>query len=331
MQGPPGLGFDDIPSGVWKIAILIGVLVFIKVYFKGAVTYSHALAKGKTFILTGGNQGIGMELAKEIASRGGRIILACRNLESAKEAADEIKKAARNKEVYVKHLDLASLDSVHKFSEEIHKEEEKIDVLINNAGVMMNPELSKTKDGFEEQWQVNYLSHFLLTHLLLDLLKAADRGRIVNVSCRAHGAGEMMFNNLNGEQEYEPRRLYSQSKLAQVLFTRQMAKTLEGTNVTVNAAHPGVCNTNLLKHMPLHSNKFLMITTAPIVFMLMKSAKDGMNTPLTCAIADEISGVSGKYFSECMEAEPSKNALDDDVASRLWDVSMKMVGLGKGE
>lgn len=329
MDAPPSFG--EVPALLWKVAIFCGIIVFIKVYFKGSPTYSRAVIGGKTAIVTGANQGIGKEIARELADRNGRIILACRDKMEGKAAAEEIKKQTKNKDIFFKYLDLSSFDSVHKFSEEIHKEEDKIDILINNAAVMMNPELTRTTDGFEEQWQVNYLGAFLLTHLLVDLLKAGSGGRIVNVSCRAHGAGKIDFDNLSAEQEYIPREAYTQSKLALILFTRELAKKLEGTNAVTNSCHPGVCNTNLLRHMPLQSSSFLSYTTFPFIWLLMKTAKDGMNTPVTCAIADEIAGISGKYFSDCVEKEPADQAKDDEVAKKLWDISMKMVGLGKSE
>ena len=186
-----------------------------------------------------------------MAKRQARVIMACRSVERGEKAAKEVRKASGSTNVEFHQLDLASLASVRRFCEHVLEEESRIDILINNAGIMACP-YWKTEDGFEMQFGVNHLGHFLLTNLLLDRLKEAPAARIVNVSSLAHKDAKptgINFNDINSEQSYHPWTAYGQSKLANVLFTRSLAKRLEGTRVTTNCLHPGVIRTELGRHM----------------------------------------------------------------------------------
>ena len=217
-------------------------------YFAGGVCYSKAKLNGKTVIITGGNTGIGKETALDLAKRKARVILACRNGERGEKAALEIRKASNNQNVEYRHLDLASLASVRQFAEQILEEDIPVDILINNAGIMRCPHW-KTEDGFEMQFGVNHLGHFLLTNLLLERINEAPSGRIVNVSSKAYlRCKGINFDDLNSEKEYNSWGAYQQSKLANVLFTRSLAERLKGTNTTVNCLHPGVIWTELGRH-----------------------------------------------------------------------------------
>eukprot|EP00105_Crassostrea_gigas_P030343 XP_011452614.1 PREDICTED: retinol dehydrogenase 13 [Crassostrea gigas] len=187
-----GLDFEEMLDIARKHRILIGSLVGIGVsfaamrrYFAGGVCRSKARLDGKTVIITGANTGIGKETAIDLASRGAKVILACRDVMRAERAATDIMKKSNNQNIVVKIVDLASLDSIRKFADNINKSEPKIDILINNAGIMMCP-YWKTQDGFEMQFGVNHLGHFLLTNLLLDKIKSSAPARIINVSSRAH-------------------------------------------------------------------------------------------------------------------------------------------------
>ena len=193
---------------------------------------------GKVVIITGANSGIGKETAIDLAKRGGKIYIACRDQTRGEEALTEIRAASKSENVFILHLDLASLDSVREFSRKFHELESKLHILINNAGVMACPK-SFTKDGFEMHFGTNHLGHFLLTNLLLDVLKAAAPSRIIIVSSLFHIVGKIRKNNLNGESFYFRWFQYASSKLANIMFTRELAKRLEGTGVTVNALHPG--------------------------------------------------------------------------------------------
>lgn len=297
-----------------------------KPYISGGVCRSKARLEGKTVIITGSNTGIGKETALDLAARGARVIIACRDLQKGEKAMKEIIEKSGNGNIVAKHLDLASLRSVRNFAEEINSSEARVDVLINNAGVMAVPSLTKTQDGFETQMGVNHLGHFLLTNLLLDLLKKSAPSRIVVVSSIAHWfctTAGFKFENINGEISYDPFDAYGQSKLANILFARELARRLDGTRVTANALHPGAVATELGRHHPY----WLQVVLQPFVFLLTKSPKEGAQTSIHLAVSKELEGVSGLYFADCKERIPAKSAQDDEVAKKLWEVSAKLVGL----
>ena len=227
-----------------SVALAIGVIAWRASF---GVCKSKRRMDGKTVIITGANTGIGKETALDLANRGARVIVACRDEKKATIAVDDIKKKTKNQNVIFKKLDLASLASVRQFSEEILQEEEHIDVLINNAGVMYPP-YTLTEDGFELQFGVNHLGHFLLTNLLLDRIKQSTPSRIVNVSSLAHSYGYLDFDDMMWTKEYKRTPAYGRSKLANIMFTRELAKRLEGTGVTTYSLHPGSVNTELQRH-----------------------------------------------------------------------------------
>ena len=235
---------------IGTLVAAVPLLYACKRYFGGGVCYSKAKMNGKTVIITGANTGIGLETAVDLAGRGARVILACRSKEKGEAAVDKVKRRSKSENAAFVSLDLASLDSVRKFASEILDKELRIDVLINNAGVMVPP-YTKTADGFELQFGVNHLAHFLLTNLLLDRLKQAPSARIVNVSSLAHEWGKINFDDLQSEVSYSRGGAYGQSKLANVLFTRSLARRLQGTNVTAYSVHPGSVRTELGRHIKL--------------------------------------------------------------------------------
>jgi len=220
----------------------------IRKYTSGGVCRSEAKLDGKTVIITGGNTGIGKETAIDLAKRNARVILACRSEEKGKKAEVDVRRESGNSDVHFYQLDLSSFESIKKFAKEVLKEESRVDILINNAGVMLCPYM-KTVDGFETQFGVNHLGHFLLTNLLLDRIKQAPEGRIVNVSSSAHAFSvPLNLDTINSEDKYGAFNAYNQSKLANVLFTRELAKRLEGTNVITTSLHPGLVDTELQRH-----------------------------------------------------------------------------------
>ncbi|CAJ1078247.1 retinol dehydrogenase 14b [Xyrichtys novacula] len=315
------------------VAVVVGggVLLLMRRLFprKNAVkllSYPANSMQGKTVIVTGANCGIGKALAGELLKLHARVIMACRDRQRAEEAANDIKKQAgpEQGEVVVKHLDLASLRSVRKFCEEIKQEESKIDVLVNNAGLYQCPYM-KTEDGFEMQLGVNHLGHFLLTHLLLDLLKSSAPSRIVVVSSKLYKYGHINFDDLNSESSYNKAFCYSQSKLANLLFTLELSHQLEGSGVTVNALTPGIVRTRLGRHVKIPFLAKPLFYLASHLFF--KSPLEGAQTPLYLACSPEVERVSGKCFANCEEEQLMEKATDEQAANRLWEVSRNMVGL----
>ncbi|KPP75375.1 retinol dehydrogenase 14-like [Scleropages formosus] len=282
---------------------------------------------GKTVIVTGANSGIGRATAAELLKMQARVIMACRDPRRAEEAAEHVRQEAGLQpggQVVVKVLDLASLKSVRGFCEEIIKEEPRIDVLINNAGVYQCP-YSKTEDGFEMQFGVNHLGHFLLTCLLLDLLKKSAPSRIIMVSSKLYKCGEINFEDLNSEQSYDKAFAYGRSKLANLLFTLELAKRLEDSGVTVNALMPGIVRTNLGRHVhiPLLAKPLFSL----ISWAFFKTPLEGAQTSIYLACSSDVEGVQGKCFADCKEEELLPKATDEEVATKLWDISEIMVGL----
>ncbi|KAI0229577.1 Retinol dehydrogenase 13 [Lamellibrachia satsuma] len=305
-------------------ALAVGLIFGLRGYMKGPQCPSQEKMKGKTVIVTGANSGIGKEVAKDLASRGARVILACRDVEKGQEAVKEITESTRSKNVVFYKLDLASFQSVKDFVTEFKQEENRLDVLINNAGIMCHPQ-AKTEEGTELHFGVNYLGHFLLTHLLLDELKTSAPSRVINITALAYQLGEINFDDINLEEQevFKPGTAYSQSKLAMMLFTYKIAKYLEGSNVTVNAVHPGVVKTDAHKYMPFSQNAFLRISLLPVMWMLMKQPLDGAQTVIYAAVAKEEEGVSGKLYADCQLKKFSEN-VTDEAADKLWDLSLKM-------
>ncbi|XP_019627807.1 PREDICTED: retinol dehydrogenase 12-like [Branchiostoma belcheri] len=244
--------FLSVLPYVAAVGVAVG-LYFLRRHVKGEVCRSDVRLNGKTAIVTGANTGIGKATALELADRGARVILACRNMAKAKKAASDIRQATGNGNVVAWKLDLASLTSVRAFAGHINTEEERLDILVNNAGVMWCPQ-QQTEDGFELQFGVNHLGHFLLTNLLLDKLKASAPSRVVTVSAVGHKSAHIVFGNLNAEKSYSPYQANFQSKLANALFSRELAKRTSdfpvGTGVSAFSVDPGPVRTELARHMP---------------------------------------------------------------------------------
>nr|XP_055038921.1 retinol dehydrogenase 12, like [Misgurnus anguillicaudatus] len=282
---------------------------------------SDVTLDNKTVIITGANTGIGKHAATDLAKRGARIIMACRDMEKANEALKEVIEASGNQNVVTCRLDLADTKSIREFAEKINTEEKQVNILINNAGVMVCP-YGKTADGFEMQIGVNHMGHFLLTYLLLDLIKSSAPARIITVSSMAHKWGTINLEDINSEKSYDKRKAYSQSKLANILFTRSLAKRLEGTGVTTYALHPGVVQTDLWRHLS-KPEQAVMWMARPFT----KTSVQGAQTTIYCAVEPELDTESGRYYSDCAPANCCQAALDDDMAQRLWELSCKMLSI----
>src|SRR6266581_3125627 len=238
----------------------------------------------RVFLVTGANSGIGKATALGLARLGGTVVMACRDATRGEAARQEIIRESGNPRVSLEIVDLASEASTRSLAEAFPRKYPRLDVLINNAGVYTSHR-EVTPDGLERQFEVNYLSGFLLTHLLLDILKRSAPSRIVNVSSSAHGGGTIAFDDLQGERGYRGFRAYGQSKLAQILFTQELARRLEGTGVTVNACHPGVIRTNLGMGGTSVVVRF--------VRMFFKGPEKGAETPIYLSVSPEVAGVTG--------------------------------------
>ncbi|XP_052397943.1 retinol dehydrogenase 12-like isoform X1 [Carassius gibelio] len=275
----------------------------------------------KTVIITGANTGIGKETVRDLAKRGARVIMACRDLEKAEEARKELMEDSGNQNIVANRLDLSDTKSIREFAELINKEEKQVNILINNAGIMMCP-YSKTADGFEMQFGVNHLGHFLLTYLLLDLLKKSAPSRIINVASVAHTWGSIHLDDINSEKGYSPRRAYGQSKLANILCTRSLAKRLQGSGVTVYSLHPGVVQSELFRNL----SKPVQIAVK-VFSPFTKTTIQGAQTTIYCAVEPKLDNESGGYYSDCAPALCSRDALDDEMAQKLWELSCQMLGI----
>ena len=279
---------------------------------------------GKTCIITGASSGIGKASAEQLAAMGAHVVMVCRSQEKGERAKAEVEAKSGSKSVELMSADLASLASVRAFAEAYAKSHDSLHVLLNNAGVA-RPLRSLTIDGFETTFQVNYLSHFLLTNLLLPILKKDAPSRIVNVSSVAHYGGHLNFEDLQMEKGYGVMRAYSQSKLALVLFTHELARRLQGTGVTANCLHPGAVATNIWGDW-LGPAAFL----GKVTRLFMLSPEKGAKTQVYLSSSPDVEGVSGEYFEFHGKKESSAESYDRGLAERLWDDSVKMVGLPGG-
>lgn len=283
---------------------------------------------GKTAIVTGANTGIGKTTALDLARRGARVILACRDRGRAEAAVQEIVQETGNNQVIFMQLDLASLQSVRAFADDFLRSEPRLDFLINNAGLMNG---GKTKDGFGMIFGVNHLGHFLLTVLLLDRLKASGPSRVVTVASKAYSFGKLDFNCLTthrdlvlGSGDFSLFQSYSHSKLCNVLFTHELAKRLQGSDVTCYSLHPGAIKTEIGRY----SGFWWRLFFTPIIFFFFVDAESGAQTTLHCALEPGIEHLSGRYFTHCaplLDIEPK--ARDDATAKKLWELSESFCGL----
>ncbi|KAK7868685.1 hypothetical protein R5R35_006976 [Gryllus longicercus] len=292
---------------------------------------STARLDGKTAVVTGCNTGIGLCTVEDFVRRGARVIMACRNLEKAERAAECVRVRTVGAEgagaVRVVQLDLSSLASVRACAKLLLDSEPRIHLLINNAGIMACPEM-RTEDGFEMQFGTNHLGHFLLTCLLLPRIRASAPARIVTVSSVVHSTGDIDFENLNWEKGYNPTLAYGRSKLANVLFAKELGKRLEGSGVTSYSLHPGVVNTELSRHFDTAYFKGGQWIFDNIGKLFLKTPEQGAQTTIYCAVSEEAEKETGLYYSDCRVVQPRPQACDMQVSERLWNESARLVGLG---
>ncbi|PIK13642.1 oxidoreductase [Halobacteriovorax sp. JY17] len=281
----------------------------------------------KNAIVTGANIGLGLETVKGLLQEGFHVTMACRNEEKTSSAITKLKKEYPSSKIDFMKLDLNDLSSVKSFAENFAKSSSKLDLLVNNAGIMMPP-FSLTANGFESQLGVNYLSHFALTGLLFDLLKKSEDARVISLASLAHKWGDIYFQDLNFKGKYNKKKAYGQSKLACLMFAYEFDRRLKEKNIKILsvAAHPGVSSTNLGQFMP----KFMSFGMG----LISQSATDGARPTLYAALNTEL--VGGEYIGPNglgeMKGEPTKvdsNKASKNlvVAKKLWEVSEELTGV----
>lgn len=277
--------------------------------------------KGKVVLMTGGTDGIGKEAAKQFAAMGVELVLVGRNPKKTEYVVDEIKTYSGNDEVTHLLADLSSQAQIRRLVEVFQNKFDRLDVLINHAGSIFLRRKTSV-DGFEMTIALNHLSCFLLTNLLLDMLKADAPGRIVNTSSGSHLRGRINFKDINLTRGYFFYRAYGQSKLANVMFTYQLASRLEGTGVTANCQHPGFVRTNMGA-----SDNVLVRVLKPLIFQSGIPVEEGAETLVYLAGSPEVEGISGKYFYKKQPHRSSPLSYKVEAQKRLWELSEKLVGL----
>src|SRR6185503_9856418 len=270
---------------------------------------------GKVCIVTGANTGIGKETALGLAKLGANVVMVCRDRDRGEAAQLEIKQKSGNQQVDLMLCDLSSQNSIRHFAETVIRQRARVDVLINNAGIVLR-QRSMTEDGIESTFAINHLGYFLVTDLLLDLLKKSAPSRIVNVASTAHRYGKLDVNAWVSAREYSAFGAYANSKLANVLFTYELARGLEGTGVTANCLHPGAVASNLFRGLPALLEALIRLVTI--------SPERGARTSIYLASSPDVQGVSGKYFARRRPEKSSEASYDLEAARRLWEVSEEL-------
>jgi len=278
---------------------------------------------GRVCLVTGASNGIGLETAAALAGMGASVIMHARDARRGEAALAEVRRRYPDGDVRLMLADLASLAEVRQLAADIRSHHDRLPVLVNNAGAY-NTTRSTTRDGFETTFAVNHLAHFLLTRELLPLLRASAPARIINVSSNAHRIGRLDFDDLNAVRGYGGMRAYGTSKLANILFTYELARRLDGAGVTANAVHPGSVATGFaLNNGPLMRGAFRVFHVVGRPFFLTPA--QGADTVIYLASSPEVEGITGRYWVKRRPVRSSAASYDDEAARRLWDVSERMV------
>jgi len=278
--------------------------------------------QGKVCMVSGATSGIGKATALGLAQMGATVVMVSRDRARGEAAQSEIKTKSGNNAVDLLIADLSSQQSVRQLAENFKRNYTQLHVLINNAGVFMLTR-RETVDGLEMTFAVDYLAPFLLTNLLLDVLKASAPARIVNVSSESHEAGYIKMDDLQAKKGYRPMRVYGQAKLALVLFTYELARRLQGTGVTANCLHPGLVATNIAQRdlWPIAR------TAAKLVLFFGISPEEGAKTSIYLASSPDVEGVTGKYFVKSIPKRSTPISYNESLQQQLWEESAKLVNL----
>jgi len=323
------------PPNSWlrTVSVPIGIGTGILFSLKYALSFRRPHCKnnvsllGKTCVVTGANTGIGKAVAFEFAKRQARVILACRDTQKGNAAADEIRRKVKSANVEVYKLDLALFDSIRDCAQAIEKKEQKIDILVNNAGIMACP-YQQSKDGLEMQFAVNHLGHFLFTNLLFNAMSTGDDSRIIVVASSLYKKGSIDIVNFNDEKLYNSFKAYGRSKLANILFSRELNRRMPtGGSVVINSMHPGVVHTELVRHNYLYKLSYLTrMLIVTLQYFLLRTPDEGAQTIIYMATEPALKGVSGKYFGDCKLEGLAKIAENDQMGEKLWEMSEKLTG-----
>ena len=283
---------------------------------------------GKVVAITGGNSGIGKQTALELTAMGANVVIAARNPRKAAAAVKEIQANTHAGErIEALPIDLASFASVRAFVDAFTASHDRLDILVNNAGLVLSKH-ELTEDGHEKQFQINHLSHFMLTHLLREQLAQRTPARVVNVASHAHKSARhgLDFDDLDwNHHRYRGFQVYARTKLMNILFTRELAKRWNGSGVTANCLHPGFVASNFAKEGDLGWwGDIGMVVTRPFSISVEKGAR----TSVYVASSPDVDGISGEYFHKCRAEAPNAPARDDAAAARLWNVSAEITGVG---
>ncbi len=282
----------------------------------------NTLMQGKVCMVTGATSGIGKATALGLAQMGATVVMVSRDRARGEAAQSEIKTKSGKNAVDLLIADLSSQQSIRQLAENFKRNYTQLHVLINNAGVFMLTR-RETVDGLEMTFAVDYLAPFLLTNLLLDVLKASAPARIVNVSSESHEAGYIKMDDLQAKKGYRPMRVYGQAKLALVLFTYELARRLQGTGVTANCLHPGFVATNFAQRdlWPIAR------TAAKLVLFFGISPEEGAKTSIYLASSPDVEGITGKYFVKSIPKRSTSISYDESLQQQLWEESAKLVNL----
>ena len=307
-----------VGSGLGTFVGLIGISYVLRQWSIKMCT-SKVRLDGKVVIVTGANTGVGLCTVIDLARRGAIVIMACRNMNKGEQALEQAKKESGSKDLVLLKLDLSSLKSVRDFAKEFLSRYSKLHILINNAGIMMCP-YSKTEDGFEMQIGTNHFGHFVLTNLLLKVLKESAPSRVVTVSSIGHQFGKMDFEDINFEKRpYSKLAAYGQSKLANILFAKELHNKVKDHGITSYALHPGSVNTELGRYdfgASIYYSTFgLLYGRTPV---------QGAQTSIYCAVEEGLEAKSGGYFRNCGLTKSTADSCNEGHMKKLWELSEQL-------
>lgn len=321
------LNFLELKHYFLAILILF-CLTLLKLYFNGGACNLKSDLTSKIILITGANRGIGFYSAKELARMGGTIIMACRDIQKAEDSKKLIIAETNNYKIDVMFLDVSDMNSVRDFALKFTSKYQKLDILINNAG-LLSAERKCTKDGFEAMMATNHLGHFLLTNLLLNTLKTSIPSRIIMVSSIAHMYGTLNLEDIQSEKFFFNHLTYGGTKLANILFTHELAKRLDGTGIKICSLHPGVIRSGFISNLTAKNVvlKILLVIFHIFWWFFTKNEQQGAQTTLYCALLQDSELENGKFYADCKVRGTRSIANDKEMMKKLWEISEKLVQL----